>query len=58
MISSCVIPLYCFNRIYDCRKFFVRLYQYISPNDYQRNGKIRYKLFKDKYDKRKRKSCP
>ena len=26
-----------------------------SPNDYQKNGKIIYKYFKDKYGKRKRK---
>ena len=34
------------------KTYFTNLF---SPNGYKKNGKIIYKYFKDKYDKRKRK---
>ena len=36
-------------------KTFLNYTNLFSPNDYQKNGKIIYKYFKDKYGKRKRK---
>ena len=51
------ILLYCFHRLYDCRKKFVRLYyiNLFSLNGYKKNDKIIHECFKDKYDNRKRK---
>ena len=45
------ILFYHFNRIYDCRKNFVRLDRFYFFNVYKKNEKIIQKYFKDKYGK-------
>ena len=56
MIFYCMwILLYCFKRIYVCKKNFFRLCQFISPKDQKKNDIIIYKCFKDIHGKRKRK---
>ena len=50
--NSIICKFYCF-------AFIEGLLEYtnlFSPNDYKNNGKVIYKYFKDKYDKRKHKS--
>ena len=46
------ILLYCFHRIYACRKNFKDYTNLFSRNNYKKNEKIIYIYFKEKYDRR------
>ena len=46
------ILLYCFHRIYACRKNFIDYTNLFSRNNYKKNEKIIYIYFKEKYDRR------
>ena len=55
--DSIMCGLYCitFMKYMIAGKQLLDYYNLFSPNDYQKNCKIIYKYFKDKYGKRKRK---
>ena len=46
------ILLYCFHKIYACRKNLLDYTNLFSPNDYKKNDKIIHKYFKEKYGRR------
>ena len=51
--ESIMFRFYCFHRIYACRKNFVRLHEFVFLELLlNKNDKIIYKYFKDKYGRR------